>query len=59
MGPYDLLAINGPVVTASDVGHDFIVIKDKQIGLLVSKGTIAGIAATRVIDAEGGYVRVC
>lgn len=56
MEPYDLLVINGLVVTAADVGHYDIAIKDEKIALLASKGSLAGIAAERVIDAEGGYV---
>ena len=59
MEPYDLLVINGLVVTASDTGHYDIAIKHEKIALLASKGSLAGIAAQRVIDAEGGYVMVC
>ena len=59
MEPYDLLVINGLVVTASDVGHYDIAIKDKKIALLAPKGLLAGNVAKRVIDAEGGYVMVC
>ena len=58
MEPYDLLVINGLVVTASDTGHYDIAIKHEKIALLASKGSLAGIAAKRVIDAEGGYVMV-
>lgn len=56
MEPYDLLVINGLVVTASDIGHYDIAIKDEKIALLAPKGSLAEIAAKRVIDAEGGYV---
>lgn len=56
MESYDLLVINGLVVTAADVGHYDIAVKDEKIALLASKGSLAGIAAERVIDAEGGYV---
>lgn len=56
MEPYDLLVINGLVVTAADVGHYDIAIKDEKIALLASKGSLAGTTAERVIDAEGGYV---
>lgn len=59
MEPYDLLVINGLVVTASDTGHYDIAIKHEKIALLASKGSLAGIAAKRVIDGEGGYVMVC
>lgn len=59
MGSYDLLVINGLVVTASDVGPYDIAIKDEKIALLAPRGSLAEIAAKRVIDAEGGYVMVC
>ena len=59
MESYDLLIINGLVVTASDIGNYDIAIKDEKIALLAPKGSLAEIAAKRVIDAEGGYVMVC
>lgn len=59
MESYDLLVINGLVVTASDVGHYDIAIKDEKIALLAPKGSLAEILAKKVIDAEGGYVMVC
>ena len=59
MEPYDLLVINGLVVTASDAGHYDIAIKREKIALLAPKGSLAGCTARRVIDAEGGYVMVC
>lgn len=58
MESYDLLVINGLVVTASDAGHYDIAIKNEKIALLAPNGSLAGIAAKRVIDAEGGYVMV-
>lgn len=59
MESYDLLVVNGLVITASDVGHYDIAIKDEKIALLAPRGSLAQIAAKRVIDAEGGYVMVC
>ena len=59
MEPYDLLVINGLVITASDVGHYDIAIKHEKIALLAPKGSLTGSAARRVIDVEGGYVMVC
>ncbi|KAL9074484.1 MAG: hypothetical protein Q9161_002272 [Pseudevernia consocians] len=56
MESYDLLVINGLVVTASDVAHYDIAIKDEKIALLAPKGSLAEIAAKRVLDAEGGYI---
>lgn len=58
MESYDLLVINGLVVTASDVAPYDIAIKDERIALLAPKGSLAEIAAKRVIDAEGGYIMV-
>lgn len=58
MEPYDLLVINGLVVTASDIGHYDIAIKHEKIALLAPKASLTGVVATRVIDAEGGYVMV-
>ena len=59
MGSYDLLIINGLVVTASDIGAYDIAIKDEKIALLAPRGSLAEIAAKRVIDAEGGCVMAC
>ena len=59
MEPYDLLVINGLVVTASDVGRYDIAIKDEKIALLAPSGSLTELAAKRVIDAEGGYVMAC
>lgn len=56
MESYDLLVINGLVVTASDVGRYDIAIKDEKIALLAPSGSLTELAAKRVIDAEGGYV---
>lgn len=58
MESYDLLVINGLVVTASDIGYYDMAIKDEKIALLAPKGSLAEIAAKRVIDVEGGYVTV-
>ena len=59
MESYDLLVVNGLVVTASDVGHYDIAIKGEKIALLAPNGSLTEIAAKRVIDAEGGYVMAC
>ena len=58
MASFDLLILNGLVVTASDIGHYDIAIKDEKIALLAPKGSLAETQAKRVIDAEGGYVMV-
>lgn len=58
MSSYDLLIINGLVVTASDIGHYDVAIKSEKIALLAPRGSLEGIEADKVIDAEGGYVMV-
>lgn len=58
MASYDLLILNGLVVTASDFGHYDIAIKDEKIALLAARGSLAEAEAKKVIDAEGGYVMV-
>ena len=58
MASFDLLILNGLVVTASDIGHCDIAIKDERIALLAPKGSLAETQAKKVIDAEGGYIMV-
>lgn len=58
MDSYDLLIVNGLVVTSADTGHYDIAIKDEKIALLAPTGGLAGINAKRTLDAEGGYVMV-
>ncbi|KAL2217274.1 putative allantoinase [Thermoascus aurantiacus ATCC 26904] len=56
MDSYDLLVVNGTVVTAADIGRYDIAVKDGKIALLAPTGALAGVSASRIIDAEGGYV---
>jgi dihydropyrimidinase len=56
---YDLLVLNGTVVTAADVGDYDIAIKDGKIALLAPKGALAEVSARKIIDADGGFVMVC
>lgn len=58
MDSFDLLVINGLVVTASDTANYDIAIKDGKIALLAPPGVLATSSAKKVIDAEGGYVMV-
>lgn len=58
MDSYDLLVINGLVVTASDIGHYDIAIKDEKIALLAPTRSLTELNAKRTVDAEGGYVMV-
>lgn len=58
MDGFDLLIVNGLVVTASDTANYDIAIKDGKIALLAPPGVLGTNSAKRVIDAEGGYVMV-
>jgi len=58
MDGFDLLVVNGLVVTASDLAHYDIAIKDGKIALLAPPGMLSKTGAKKVIDAEGGYVMV-
>lgn len=58
MDAFDLLVVNGLVVTASDTANYDIAIKDGKIALLAPPGVLGATSAKRVIDAEGGYVMV-
>ena len=58
MNNFDLLIVNGLVVTASDVAKYDIAIKDEKIALLAPPGVLGKECTERIIDAEGGYVMV-
>ena len=58
MASFDLLVVNGLVVTASDAASYDIAVKDGKIALLAPQGILSKENANRVIDAEGGYVMV-
>ncbi len=58
MDYFDLVITNGVCVTASDVSPYDVAIKDEKVVLLAPSGSLANAPATRVIDAEGGYVTV-
>jgi dihydropyrimidinase len=58
MDSFDLLVVNGLVVTASDTAGYDIAIKNGKIVLLAPRGVLSKDKAGRVIDAEGGYVMV-
>ena len=58
MDSFDLLVVNGLVVTASDTASYDIAVKDGKIALLAPPGVLSKEKAKRVIDAEGGYVMV-
>ncbi|KAI1827558.1 D-hydantoinase [Xylaria intraflava] len=56
MDEYDLVITNGICVTATDVAPLDIAIKNEKIALLAPSGSLRAARATRLIDAEGGYV---
>lgn len=56
---YDLLVINGIVVTDSETGEYDIAVKDEKIAQIGPRGSFSNLSAKRTIDAEGGYVMVC
>ena len=56
MDAFDLLVINGLVVTAAETASFDIAVKDGKIALLAPQGMLSKDKAKRVIDAQGGYV---
>jgi dihydropyrimidinase len=59
MAEYDLLILNGIVVTHDETREHDIAVKDGKISKLVPRGELAGVKATKTIDAKGGMVMVC
>jgi dihydropyrimidinase len=55
---YDVIIVNGIVVTDTDVGEYDIAIKDEKIARVVKRGELKDAQAEKTIDAEGGYVMV-
>lgn len=53
---YDLLVLNGLVVTDTETGEYDIAVKDEKIEAVLPRGSFANSTATRRIDAQGGYV---
>jgi hypothetical protein len=58
MAAYDLIVLNGLVVTDQDTGELDIAVKDGKIAKIVSRGGFVGIEAKKFIDAKGGMVMV-
>lgn len=56
MAEYDLLIINGVLVTDEELGDFDIAVKNEKIEALRPRGGFSGVKAERTIDAEGGYV---
>ena len=56
MAEYDLLVVNGLVVTHDNTAELDIGVKDGQIAKLFPRGKLEGSQAKKVIDAHGGMV---
>jgi dihydropyrimidinase len=58
MAKYDLLVLNGLVVTHDKTAKLDIAVQDGKIAKLVPKGELNGVRAKKVIDAQEGMVMV-
>ncbi|KAE8452220.1 hypothetical protein EG329_001687 [Mollisiaceae sp. DMI_Dod_QoI] len=56
MAEYDLVVLNGLMVTVEEMGEFDIAVKDGKISKVVPKGGLVGVQAKRTINAEGGMV---
>lgn len=56
MAEYDLLVLNGLVVTVDEMGEFDIAVKDGKIAKVVPKGGLAGAQSKKIIDAQGGMI---
>ncbi|GAB7350325.1 hypothetical protein MBLNU459_g0958t1 [Dothideomycetes sp. NU459] len=53
---FDLLIVNGVVVTDEHIGEYDVAIKGEKIAKVSPRGAFGSATATQTIDAEGGYV---
>ncbi|KAE8443169.1 hypothetical protein EG329_002267 [Mollisiaceae sp. DMI_Dod_QoI] len=53
---FDLLIVNGLVITDTETRELDIAVKDEKIAKLVPRGKLSNASAKQRIDAEGGYV---
>ncbi len=53
---YDLLVLNGIVVTDRETRHCDIAVKDGKIAKVVAWGGLSGLSTVKTIDAQGGVV---
>lgn len=58
MATYDLLVLNGLVVTDHSTGEFDIAVKDGKVAKVVPRGTLGRVEAKKTIDAKGGMVMV-
>ena len=55
---YELVIVNGVVVTDTDIGEYDIAINNEKIEKITTRGGLGRAKAKKTIDAEGGYVMV-
>lgn len=55
---YDLIIVNGVVVTDTEIGEYDVAVKNEKIAKITKKGELKDVKAAKTIDAEGGYVMV-
>lgn len=55
---YDLIIVNGVVVTDTEIRECDIAVKDEKVAKIVARGGLKDEKAVKTIDAEGGYVMV-
>ncbi|KAL9622521.1 MAG: hypothetical protein Q9160_003197 [Pyrenula sp. 1 TL-2023] len=56
MDSFDLLVVNGLVITSGDTARYDVAVKDGKIALLAPPGILLHSSSKRVLDARGGYV---
>ena len=59
MAEYDLIILNGTVVTDTETEEYDIAVKDGKISKVEPRGSLSGVKAKKAIDAQGGMVMVC
>lgn len=59
MAEYDLVILNGTVVTVEEIGEYDIAVKLGKIAKVVPRGSLSRVEAKKTIDAQGGMVMVC
>jgi hypothetical protein len=58
MAEFDLLVLNGIVVTDQETRELDIAVKDGKIAKLCPRGSLIGVEAKKSIDAQGGMLMV-
>ena len=58
MADFDLIIVNGLLVTDSKVEEYDVAVKGEKVAAVGPRGSFKDAKTTRKIDAEGGYVMV-